>query len=103
MSRGDGIHVHGVDHEYLPLPESPTYDHFPLVRKGYSPPASTSSSIGAAEPSVLQQQCEALITENRHLTTALDHAQAASARLDYTGLGGRARDLLRIAEEQAQE
>ena len=52
---------------------------------------------------MLQQQCEALITHNRHLETALDSAQAAAARLDYTGLGGRAQDLLRIAEEQAHD
>ena len=37
------------------------------------------------------------------LSSQLDEARQAASEVDYTNLGGRASDILRLAEEQARE
>ena len=81
-----------------------TSGRFPLVRKGYEREAvdrfahATEDRIAA-----LQQRCETLISENAQLDSALGDARSKAAQVDFSALGGRAQEILRIAEEQARD
>jgi cell division septum initiation protein DivIVA len=51
----------------------------------------------------LLQQYDSLLANNHELRQALDEANARATHADFSGLGGRVQELLRIAEEQATD
>ena len=77
---------------------------FPLVRKGYQREAvdrfaqATEDRIAA-----LQQRCESLTSENAKFDSALGDAQSAVTQVDFSALGQRAQEILRVAEDQARD
>ena len=75
---------------------------FPLSRKGYDREA-VDHFVRATQAQIAQllQQYDSLIAYNHELRQALDDAHARANHADFSGLGGRVREMLQIAEEQA--
>lgn len=87
-----------------PHDQPATEGAFPLVRKGYDRTAVDEyTRTTQAEIKELQRHDDALTTENQQLNDALSHAHHRAQQVDYSGLGGRAQEILRIAEEQARD
>jgi cell division septum initiation protein DivIVA len=87
-----------------PRDQHPDDGRFPTARKGYDRDAvdhfvhSTHAQIAH-----LLQQYDTLMANNHELRRALEEANARAAHADFSGLGGRVRELLQIAEEQATD
>ncbi len=77
---------------------------FPLVRKGYERESvdrfaqATDDRIAA-----LQKRCDSLSSENTQLDSALGDARFKTTQVDFSALGERAQEILRIAEQQARD
>ena len=77
---------------------------FPLVRKGYErETVDRFTQTTEQRISALQQRCETLISENAQLDRELEDARSKAAEVDFSALGGRAQEILRVAEEQARD
>jgi hypothetical protein len=76
--------------------------NFPLSRRGYDREA-VDHFVRATHAQIAQllQQYDSLTAYNHELRQALDDAHARANRADFSGLGGRVQEILRIAEEQA--
>jgi hypothetical protein len=84
--------------------QHPDNGRFPLVRKGYDQEA-VDHFVRAAHTQIAQllQQYDALRANNNELRQALDKANTRANHADFSGLGGRAQEMLQIAEEQATD
>jgi len=77
---------------------------FPLARRGYDCTAVEQYAQAVSRHIAdLEQRSAALARDNAELHAAVEDARARAAQVDYTGLGGRAQEILRIAEEQARD
>ena len=73
-----------------------------MVRRGYDRAAvDTFARDAHAEITELRHAYETLAAHYAQLQAERDAAPAAAPAADYSGLGGRAQEILRIAEEQA--
>ncbi|MCW2810603.1 MAG: putative cellulose-binding protein, partial [Friedmanniella sp.] len=77
---------------------------FPSARRGYDR-AAVDEAVSRLRSQLghLQQQADSLAQDNRRLHEDLGQANTRAAQVDYSGLGGRAQEILRIAEEQARD
>lgn len=83
---------------------TPQQSGFPLARKGYDRAAVDEfAQHGRGRMAALESDVESLTVEVGLLRSALAESKAHNEPADYSSLGGRARDLLRIAEEQARD
>ncbi len=82
----------------------PEDGRFPLSRKGYEREA-VDHFVRATQAQIAQllQQYDSLVTYNHELRQALDDAYARANHADFSALGGRVQEMLRIAEEQASD
>jgi cell division septum initiation protein DivIVA len=75
---------------------------FPVVRRGYDRTAVDAFARQAnTENRELRRQYETLAAHCARLEAEREATPAVAAEADYAGLGGRAQEILRIAEEQA--
>ncbi len=83
----------------------PTNDApFALSLRGYDRGAVDHFVHGAeSEITQLKMSCDALIQQNAQLRRALAESDGRASQGSFSGLGGRAQEILRIAEEQAYE
>jgi cell division septum initiation protein DivIVA len=89
----------------LPRPADESIsDRFPLVRKGYErETVDRFAQTAVHRITALQERCETLISENAQLVGALGDARLKATEVDFSALGGRAQEILRVAEEQARD
>ena len=77
---------------------------FPLARRGYDCTAVEQYAQAVSRHIAdLEQRSAALARDNAELHSAVEDARARAAQVDFSGLGGRAQEILRIAEEQARD
>ena len=77
---------------------------FPSARHGYEQKAVDEYIRLTQERLIfLGRANEDLIAENQQLNDELARSTARIEQVDFSSLGGRARDILRLAEEQASE
>jgi cell division septum initiation protein DivIVA len=77
---------------------------FPMTRRGYDREAVDHFVRSThAQLAHLLQQYDSLLANNHELRQALDEANARATHADFSSLGGRVQELLRIAEEQATD
>jgi hypothetical protein len=84
------------------LETSTDSEQFPVVRKGYQcEVVDRYTRRTRTELEQLKRRCEALVTQNRELLESKE--QMGQQPGDFAGLGHRAQEILRMAEEQARE
>ena len=77
---------------------------FPLVRRGYDRQAVDEYTRRTqSDLNTLHAQLNEALALNQQLRTSTEAAQEQATRIDYGGLGGRAQEILRLAEEQARD
>lgn len=78
--------------------------NFPSALRGYDRNA-VDDYVRSLEGTLVnsRRRTSELEQELGSVSDQLEHAQAAANDVDYTNLGGRASDILRLAEEQARE
>ena len=87
-----------------PVETSSSSDLFPTVRRGYQREVVDRYARKIqADLDQLKQRCEVLKTENTELRAAREETVTMSGPADFTGLGHRAQEILRMAEEQARD
>ena len=87
-----------------PVETSSNSDLFPTVRRGYQREVVDRYARKIqADLDQLKRRCEVLRTENTELRAAREETVTMSGPADFTGLGHRAQEILRMAEEQARD
>ena len=87
-----------------PAETSSSSDLFPIVRRGYQREVVDRYARRIqADLDQLKQRCDVLKTENTELRAAREETVTMSGPADFTGLGHRAQEILRMAEEQARD
>ena len=82
----------------------PNSDLFPTVRRGYQREVVDRYARKIqVDLDQLKRRCEVLRTENTELRAAREETVTMSGPADFTGLGHRAQEILRMAEEQARD